>query len=187
MSATNRGAKRVEADFYPTPLSVIEHFLKHHKLNQEGAIYEPSAGNGNFIKAIKDSHYQNELIANELREEEHNNLIQNGADYIYHENFLEGKIPDHNVSTIITNPPFTYAKEFISRCKELYPNAEIIMLLRLAFLESKRRFDFWQQHPVSKLYILSQRPSFMANGKSDATAYAWFVWNKDSEQEIKVI
>jgi hypothetical protein len=186
MSATNRGAKRVEADFYPTPVSVIEHFLKHHKLNSEGAIYEPSAGNGNFNKAIKDYGYQNELIANELREEEHSNLVQNGAKYIYHEDFLEGTIPDHNISTIITNPPYSHAREFIARCKELYPNAEIIMLLRLAFLESKGRHEFWQQNPVSKLYTLSQRPSFI-NGKTDATAYAWFVWNRENKQEIRVI
>ena len=32
MSATNRGSKRVEADFYPTPIETIENFLSHHKL-----------------------------------------------------------------------------------------------------------------------------------------------------------
>jgi hypothetical protein len=60
------------------------------------------------------------------------------------------------------------------------------MLLRLAFLESKRRFNFWQQYPVNKLYILSQRPSFTGKG-TDATAYAWFVWDGSDKQEVKVI
>lgn len=72
------------------------------------------------------------------------------------------------------------------RCKELYPDAEIIMLLRLSFLESRARYEFWQDNPVNKLYILSSRPKFV-NNKTDATSYAFFVWNNTSKQEIKVI
>ena len=61
------------------------------------------------------------------------------------------------------------------------------MLLRTAFLESQKRYDFWQQHPVNKLYVLSKRPSFLQNGKSDATSYSWFIWDNSDKQEIKVI
>ena len=60
------------------------------------------------------------------------------------------------------------------------------MLLRTAFLESKKRYDFWQRHPVSKLYVLSQRPSFTGKG-TDATSYSWFIWDNSDKQEIKVI
>lgn len=185
MSATNRGAKRIESDFYPTPIETIENFLSHYQL-KDGVILEPSAGNGNFIQAIRNKGYTNTIIANEIRQEEHQNLINSGADFVYHKDFLTEKLPNHDVKTIITNPPFSKAKEFILRCKELYPDAEIIMLLRLAFLESRTRYDFWQKHMVNKLYILSKRPSFV-NGKTDATAYAWFVWNNLNAQEIKVI
>jgi hypothetical protein len=187
LSATGRGTKRVEADFYPTPIPVIHNFLDNHRL-RDGIILEPSAGNGNFLTAIRGKGYQNDIIANELREEEYNNLSNSGANIIRHNNFLKGieGIDGLKVSTIITNPPFTYAKEFIEACKINYPNAEVIMLLRLALLESKKRHEFWQQYPVNKLYILSQRPSFTGKG-TDATAYAWFVWNNDDYQEIKVI
>ncbi len=185
MSATNRGSKRVEADFYPTPVDVVEHFLNNHKLN-DGAILEQSAGNGNFIQAIRNKGYTNVIVANELREDENANLHKSGANFVYHTDFLNETIPNHDVRTVITNPPYSLAREFVERSKELYPNAEIIMLLRLAFLESKGRYEFWQRNPVSKLYILSKRPSFI-NGKTDATAYAWFVWNSDDKQEIKVI
>ena len=61
------------------------------------------------------------------------------------------------------------------------------MLLRTAFLESKSRFEFWQQYPLSGLYTLSKRPSFTGKG-SDATSYSWFIWdNRTDKQEIKVI
>ena len=53
ISATNRGSKRVESDFYATPITTIDNFLNHYTL-EDGNILEPSAGNGNFIKAIRE-------------------------------------------------------------------------------------------------------------------------------------
>ncbi len=32
MSATNRGNKRIESDFYSTPIKVIKHFLHNYKI-----------------------------------------------------------------------------------------------------------------------------------------------------------
>jgi hypothetical protein len=77
--------------------------------------------------------------------------------------------------------------EFIEHCFEISDeDTEIIMLLRTAFLESKKRYDFWQRHPVNGLYVLSQRPSFTGHG-TDATSYSFFVWNNSGKQEVKVI
>lgn len=185
MSAANRGAKRVDADFYPTPIPVIHNFLENHRL-KDGAIFEPCAGNGNFIMAIRQKGYRNKIIANEIRKEENQNLLNAGATYIDHYDFLQHQFKDKDIKTLITNPPYSTAEDFFRKSKEQFPEAEIIMLLRLAFLESKKRYDFWQQYPVNKLYILSQRPSFTGKG-TDATAYAWFVWNNSGKQEIKVI
>lgn len=185
MSATNRGAKRIEADFYPTPIEVVEHFLDNYRL-KDGTILEPCAGNGRFIQAIRNKGYNNKIYANEIREDENINLLRSGSNKVTHEDFLKSNTIHNDVTTIITNPPYSLAKEFILKCKELYPNAEIIMLLRLAFLESKKRHEFWQEHKVNKLYILSQRPSFTNKG-TDATAYAFYVWDNSDKQEIKVI
>lgn len=190
MSATNRGSKRIEADFYKTPHTVIEKFLSHYKLN-DGVILEPSAGNGHFIEVIRDNGYKNTIVANELRSEEMDNLQNSGANIITNYDYLsdEFEIPNiHNeeVKTVITNPPFSKAQEFLETTFKRYPNAEVIMLLRLAFLESKKRFSFWQRHPVNKLYVLSERPSFLGKG-TDATAYAFFVIDGSDKQEIKVI
>ena len=79
------------------------------------------------------------------------------------------------------------AIEFIEKFFEIADeNTEIVMLLRTAFLESQKRHDFWQKHPVSKLYTLSKRPSFTGKG-TDATSYSWFIWDNSGKQEIKVI
>lgn len=94
---------------------------------------------------------------------------------------------DKKYKTIIGNPPYSLAMEFINKCFEIADqDTEIIMLLRTAFLESKKRYDFWQEHPLNGLYVLSQRPSFTGKG-TDATSYSFFIWNNSGKQEIKVI
>ncbi len=163
---------------------MIENLFKYHKI-KEGNVLEPSAGNGNFVKVINDKS-NNRITALEIRKEEYDNLNQY-ADEVIIDDFLKWK-PNKKYKTIIGNPPYTYALEFIEKCFEISDHdTEIVMLLRTAFLESKKRYDFWQRHPVSKLYVLSQRPSFLQNGKSDATSYSWFIWDGSKKQEIKVI
>ena len=69
----------------------------------------------------------------------------------------------------------------------LSENGKLVFLLRTAFLESKKRYEFWQENPLSDLLVLSKRPSFTGKG-TDATSYSWFVWDKSKkEQRIKVI
>ena len=117
---------------------------------------------------------------------EKDNLLNNGANIIYIEDFLNYK-PPVEYKTIISNPPYSIALDIIKKCFEIASgDTEIIMLLRLAFLESKRRHQFWQGHPVNELHALSERPSFTGKG-TDATAYAFFVWNNSSKQKINVI
>ena len=188
ISATNRGSERVESDFYATPIPVVKNFLNHYKL-QQGYVLEPSAGNGNIVMALREEGCNNfnPITALELREEERNNLYTSGADKVIITDFLSWK-PDREYTTIIGNPPYTYALEFMNKCFEFATKeTEIIMLLRTAFLESQKRYDFWQKHELNGLYTLSKRPSFQGNGKTDATSYSWFVWNNSGIQVIKVI
>ena len=185
ISATNRGTARNEADNYQTPISVINNFLDHHQL-KDGNILEPSASSGNFVSVIREREINKHYITSvELREEEYNNLLIH-SDEVFIANFLTWKT-NRKYKTIIGNPPYNLAIEFMEKCFEIADkDTEIIMLLRTAFLKSKKRYDFWQKHPVNGLYVLSQRPSFTGHG-TDATSYSFFVWNSSNKQEIKVI
>ncbi len=187
MSATNRGTERKPYDFYATPIDCVENFINNYGIDRiKGNILEPSAGNGNIIQALRRKKIQGTITALELRDEERDNLTQI-SDKVIIDNFLEWEA-DKDYDVIIGNPPYTYAREFIEKCfKIANENTVIIMLLRTAFLESKSRHEFWQQHPLSGLYTLSKRPSFTGKG-SDATSYSWFIWdNRTDKQEIKVI
>jgi len=84
---------------------------------------------------------------------------------------------DGNVDLIMGNPPFSKAQQFIEhalpRCNTL------IFLLRLNFMGAVKRHNFWKENPPSKLYVLSNRPSFNGRG-TDSCDYGWYVWEKDN-------
>ena len=188
MSATNRGTERKPYDFYATPIDVVENLLNNIDLSQYGdKVLEPSAGNGNICRVIK-SYYPNKSVtALEIREEELESLTK-CSDEVIIDDYLQADMKS-KYSIIIGNPPYSKAIEFVIKSLELLEeNGVLILLLRTAFLESKSRYKFWQQNPLSRLYTLSKRPSFTGKG-TDATSYSWFVWDKQiaNNQYIKVI
>jgi hypothetical protein len=94
----------------------------------EAPIWEPACGRG--------------AIANILRAHGHRVVCTDLIDYgistaICGMDFLKTSELPPGVSTILTNPPYKLANEFVAHALELCPN--VIMLLRLAFLESERR------------------------------------------------
>lgn len=81
---------------------------------------------------------------------------------------------------ILTNPPFSIAREFIDHSLEHCNTC--IMLLRINYLGSISRHEWWKQNKPTALHVLSKRPSFTGKG-TDATDYAWFVWDKSEKLE----
>ena len=185
MSATNRGTKRKEADFYATPFDAVYALLDNYNgIRQEDHILEPSAGNGNIIKALRERGYRNYITAVELRAEERKNLHESRANQVAIVDFLQyGECVNmQNYDVIIGNPPYSMAQEFIDKSLSLLnPGGRLIFLLRTNFLESKKRFEWWQDRLPTRLYVLSKRPSFTGNG-TDATSYAWFIWEKTNKR-----
>jgi len=108
------------------------------------------------------------------------------------------------VDLVLTNPPFSLAKEFIE--KAISESDTVCMLQRVNYLGSQARKPFWNKYPPTHMFTLANRPKFisrcqdkicknpssyqngtidicpMCSGKvrpqSDATEYAWFVWDK---------
>jgi hypothetical protein len=95
--------------------------------------------------------------------------IAEGFDYLAYQ-------PERRADLIITNPPFSQALEFLQ--KSLAEADCVIYLLRLNFLESRKRRAFWQANPPTHLLALAERPCFTGDGRTDATGYGWFCWDK---------
>jgi hypothetical protein len=187
MSSTNRGAIRNENDYYATPRPAIESFLNIFEL-QPGNILEPCAGRGAISSVIHERYPNAYLMQIDINHDFDGYMANYGHFDI--RDFRKWKPDQHDQQhfrTIITNPPYSIAQEVIEHCFELaIPSTEIIMLLRLGFLGSKKRSDFWKKHPVTQIYPLSQRPSFTGDGR-DSTDYAWYVWSNRREPLIRPI
>ena len=82
------------------------------------------------------------------------------------------------IDWFVGNPPYNAAEEHVRHALGLAERG-CAFLLRLAFLESIKRRQFWEEYPPSEVYVLDKRPSFTEDGKSDSAAYAWFVWHTD--------
>ena len=87
---------------------------------------------------------------------------------------------EEGTDLILTNPPFSIAREFIDH--SLATCETCIMLLRINYLGSIGRHEWWKENTPIALHVLSKRPSFTGKG-TDATDYAWYVWDKSDRLE----
>lgn len=154
MSATFRGAKRHEADFYKTPASAFKPLLPYLR-KLPGPFWEPACGDNRLVKWMREFG----LTAG-------GDDLKNGYDFLQDDSIR---------ITTLTNPPFSLAQEFCDHA--IRHSKHTLMLLRLNFLASVKRRDWWIQHTPSALFVLSKRPSFTEDGKTDATDYCWVYWS----------
>lgn len=184
MSATQRGAQRIEMDNYPTPpwcIDVILAEIKSEAFEASVTWLEPCRGDGRIFNSIP----QDRRTWCE---------IQEGRDY------LKQPAP---ADVCLTNPPFSVSLPFAK--KALRECGTVIFLQRLNWLGSAQRQPFWQASPPTHLFVLSRRPAFVhvcatkacrstylpeaqiktcptCGGKvkpgTDATEYAWFCWDR---------
>lgn len=157
MSATNRGAVRNASDFYATPKGAFDPILPF--IAQVSAnVWEPACGDGRLIKWMNES----------------GKILADGSD-------INAKISPTNFLTdsqyrecIVTNPPFSLAFNF---CQHgVHFSEHLFLLLRLNFLASGKRKVWFIENEPDALFVLSSRPSFTPDGKTDATDYAWYYW-----------
>jgi len=172
MPSTTKTKKR-EADFYETPEWCTRALMESLNIPTHCKIVEPCAGHGAISRIIKEYLPNCTLVQYELNE---NNKLHQYGDVTFCD-FLKINEIDESVDFVITNPPFTYAKEFIDTCKANYPNADIIMLLPFSFLGSTKRHEWWKKNTPTGFSVLSDRPSFTNDGKTDSSVYSWFHFN----------
>ncbi len=158
-------------DFFPTPHGVTRAFLDACPL-PDGYWCEPACGAGDIVEAVGPRLDWTTLDIRNVPSPVLSNYHCADTD------FLSLALDEEDScriywDVIITNPPFYLAEEFVR--KALNHATHVAMLLRLAFLESRKREAFHQAH-LSDVYVLSRRPSFTNNGATDNSAYAWFHW-----------
>lgn len=145
LAGGNSTSKREEHDFYATDPQTIRLFLdEFHKENQlEGTILECACGQGHIAKVIEEIYPNNELIGIDLINRGYG---YGGIDFISHKF-------DRKFDTVITNPPFSLAKEFIEKGLEV-SNRYVIMLCKIQLLEGIKRKEMFFKLTF-KIYLRS--------------------------------
>lgn len=137
------------------------------------AIWECACGEGHLSKELENAGYQ--VYSTDL--------IDRGYGGV--QDFLQSKAPPFPGFDIITNPPYSKAAEFVDHAMAMIdPGHKVAMFLKLQFLEGKQRKELFRKWPPKVVYVSSSRlhcamnGDFEKYGKSNAIAYAWYVWEK---------
>jgi len=162
--------KRRPLDDYPTPEWAIRAIAFH----VAGArVLDPCCGAGAILDVFRER--GSSVSGIEISEERTDAARAKGHDVI-RANALEVEWPKADL--IITNPPFTLAQEFAEKAlASVAGGGTVALLLRLGFLEGKKRLAFHRANG-SSVFVLASRPSFTGDGKCDSSAYGWFVWGQ---------
>lgn len=163
---------RQKDDWYPTPPEATEALLSCEQFT--GLIWEPACGDGAISEHLKLHDY--DVVSTDLNSYGYPDA-QTNIDFLMERQPL--------ADTIITNPPYKLAGEFISHAIDLGVETHA-WLLRLAFLEGKARYQtLYSKHPPAAVYVFSQRLT-MIRGDHDESwygsgkmAFCWMVWRKD--------
>lgn len=173
-------SKRLKADAYLTPERLARAIVRNYEQRGETPklIIEPSAGRGSFVKALRRYYPNTEIVAVELRPECKGVLKGLGADRVLIGDWLHlyKKFVGEKGVLVIGNPPYSAARSHTEAALAI-GRTTVLFLLRMAFLHSKKRQDFWQEtHPFfGVLQAVVPRPSFLKTG-SDNSEYGMFQW-----------
>lgn len=194
MSSTNRSDARKEhiADYYKTPVNDIVNFFaaldNEMTINMDKCTLDPASGGDkdnemSYPVAIYE-YYRVPLEHIRTIDIREDSLAEVKGDYLT----MQLNYKPH---VIITNPPFNKALDFIQKAlNDVEENGYVIMLLRLNFLETKARKEFFDKYMPEYIFVHHKRMSFVKGKGTDSTAYAHFVWRKGYYPEfsqIKVI
>jgi hypothetical protein len=159
-------------DLYETPGVAVEALLRVEKLPRR--LWEPACGPGRILDVLRAAGH--ECIGSDL-------VDYGDATHFYGRDFLlEYKVPD-GCEAIVTNPPFKLAQEFVAHALDLCPL--VIMLLRLAFMESERRCGILEGRGLARIHAFRKRLPMMHRAEwqgpkvNSGMAFAWFCWELD--------
>lgn len=136
-------------------------------------VWEPACGEGHLSEVLK-KHGILELSTDKI-------------DRGYGQKFDFFNFVGYWNGDIITNPPYSIGKDFVTKALETVPDGhKVAMFLKLTFLESKSRKELFLKYPPKIIYVSSSRLQCAKNGDFEknskgtgsAIAYAWYVWEK---------
>lgn len=160
MSQRDSGYECKERDLYETPEWVTAALIRHLPKGVT-VVWEPAAGSGKMVRALKAAGRSVEASD-----------IETGEDFL--------KSRRAGFDAIITNPPYALATEFVTHAIALMePNGCVAMLLRTDFDHAKTRQHLFSGcPPFAKKVVLTKRIKWFEDSKGQPSFnHAWFIWD----------
>jgi hypothetical protein len=158
-------------DCYETPAPAVHALLGIESLPL--AVWEPACGSGAIVEVLRGAGHR--VVAGDI--------VDRGCPRSHVADFFCSDAAPPGVECIVTNPPYRDAAAFVRHGLRLCP--QVVMLLRLAFLESVARCDILDNGQLARVYPFRNRlPMMHRHGwqgprASSSIPFAWFVWDRD--------
>lgn len=197
-----------KAEWYETPVWAAERVLDVELLTP--LVVDPCAGRGVLGNALIAKGYDPQnIIETDLNEwPGQESRVIAPIDFLgagYHQRILPMIAGERRDFSVMMNPPFSHATEFVERSLAMGAR-KILMFQRFSFLESSARRDFWDKYPPARIWLCGDRANCWRGdvpdedildeggeiitkgkkGRSTPTAHAWFVWERDQPGSMTV-
>lgn len=159
-----------ENEWYKEPRWAVDALLDAERFIS--SVYDSCCGTGTVPDAFADRGF-----------EAFGSDIVDRADGRFHvRDFFEGEKVIDSVGNVVSNPPFSQLLPFVDRALVIARH-KVVVLARLAFLETPGRKEFFLSRPLARVLVFSKRVSMPPAGKGipekgGTVAFAWFVFDK---------
>lgn len=184
MAQRNSGYDRQPRDLYETPEWVTESVVPR-LFSETKVLWEPACGAGKMVNVLQNrgfTVYGSDVVGDDLQP------LLNPTDFLQ-----QTELIDPDVDTIITNPPYNIADEFIRHALKLMEpkRGKVAMLLSSDFDAAKTRRDIFSDHPAfSETVKLTRRIVWFEPGPDEISPktgkrkkaqpsgnHCWFLWD----------
>jgi len=171
MMGKDLAGRKVPGDDYTTPAWAVKALFMAQDV--PGTVWDPACGSGVIVR-----------VAHDMRHESRGTDIKGGCD-LFEFTGRHPRITSEDWS-IVTNPPYSIATQFVAHTLKLNPTMAAF-LLRLSFLEGSTRRDLLFNTRFYRLWVFPSRITMYPDGQekpknSGTAAYGWFVWTRGQFQ-----
>lgn len=178
---------RAEHDYYATEPRAVELLMGLEKFSH--MIWEPACGEGHISKVLKSHGYdvrESDIVDRMGNEVLDFLTVPSGGG----EDLFQQEKPYTWEGDIVSNPPYVYAAEFVTKALEIIPvGHKVAMFLKLTFLESATRRELFKKYPPIRVWVASKRLRCLPNGEDKGgalIAYCWYIWEKGFHGDPKI-
>lgn len=172
---------RADFDYYATDPEAVRMLLEKEQFCHY--ILEPACGGGHISEVLLE--HGHDVLSSDI-------VNRGYSGQCMTQDFLKAGAVPRNSRDIITNPPYSQAKEFVQHALDIsQESVKVAMFLKLTFLEGAKRKELFEKYPPKTIYVFRNRIDCWKNGikpdkPSKAVCYAWFILEKGFKGSPKI-